>query len=320
MKQAFKSEWKRELPSDGGGLNYYISKRFEFVTGTKFTLLALGIAAVFSLLGRASPSHLNDRCQTLKTSSINWTDSATVCLRHLDLSRFVDKSLRVVIDPGHGGKDRGAQGHFGISEKWLSLEVARLVRTELENFARGLGIPLLVKMTREEDAFLSLHERVSFANSWDADLFVSVHANWSVSSKARGFEVYFLSPEASDADTRRLVQTENKTEEIPIKSDILNILADVQNTLHIQESSLFAEFIYDQVSRRHSPSGKGVRQGPFTVLSGTAMPAVLLELGFLSNPQDAQNLKNQPYLRSLTSAISSGIIEFALRNRERHAS
>lgn len=253
---------------------------------------------------------VTDRCQTERMRSIDFFEGRRWC----DRSRTPEKlghELRVFLDAGHGGKDRGARGN-GVSEKWLSLEIARMVRKDVEKLSQELSIPIRVRMSREEDTYVSLHDRVATANQWPADVFVSIHANWSPLEKVRGFEVYFLSPEASDAEARRLVQMENNTMEKPIKSDILNILTDLQNTRHIEESSVFAEKIYRRLSMGRAPNGAGVRQGPFTVLSGTAMPAVLVEVGFISNPIEVRHLRREDYLRSLAGAISSGIVDFVL--------
>ena len=107
---------------------------------------------------------------------------------------------------------------------------------------------------------------------------------------------------------------------MPIKSDILSILTDLQNTKHIEESSDLAERIFNRMSLMHMPNGSGVRQGPFTVLSGTSMPSVLIELGFVSNTEDATLLRNQDFLRALSRAIGNGVLDFALRSRKSQTS
>ncbi|MBI1859351.1 MAG: N-acetylmuramoyl-L-alanine amidase [Deltaproteobacteria bacterium] len=287
--------------------------------------LALGVTAarggsdVWDLEASAAPG-ITDPCQAQLVSSVNIEGGGGRCGRRAGGNATADVTYRLVIDAGHGGKDRGAQGFLGISEKYLSLEVAELLKRKVEEKARLLALAVQVKMTREEDVFQSLHDRVEMANEWPADLFLSLHANWSTIQKARGFEVYFLSHEASDAEARRLVQIENHTEEVPIKSEILSILTDVQNTKHIEDSSRLAETIFNRLSLVHTPNGRGVRQGPFTVLSGTSMPSVLIEMGFVSNPNDAKFLHNPVYLRRLADAISAGVIDFVLRNRKSQTS
>lgn len=301
------------------GLSYYSNLSRAIVSlsialGCFFLVGASAFDADWDLyLGN---SQVADRCQNERMSAVNASIGNACGVKRPEwIDRPFEHELKVFIDPGHGGKDRGAQGFFGISEKWLSLEISRQVGAAVEKAAVESSIPIRVRMSRGEDAYLSLHERVELANQWPADLFVSIHANWSALEKARGFEVYFLSHEASDAETRRLVQIENNTAERPIKSDILNILADVQNTRHIEESSYFAENVFRRLSFVAPPNGKGVRQGPFTVLSGTSMPSVLVEVGFVSNPIEANSLRSQDYLRSIAGAISSGIIDFARKSR-----
>jgi N-acetylmuramoyl-L-alanine amidase len=261
-----------------------------------------------------------DRCQQRLTTSLNWPHLADSEFPGGEWKQFINHRLRIVLDPGHGGKDKGAQGHFRISEKTLGVQVANLIAVELQKSAATSNIPIEIRLTRERDFFLSLRERVGFSNAWGADLFVSIHANWSPHAKPSGFEVYFLNSEASDAEARRLVHLENVEHEENLKSDVLDILSDVQTTHHIQESSLFAEKLFGKLRANFLPNGRGVRQGPFTVLAGTSMPAVLLELGFVSNIRDATQLRKPAYLKRLASSISSAILEFALDQKQFQAS
>ena len=127
---------------------------------------------------------IRDRCQASLISSINLDSGGRECGRKSP-SAVEGEAFRIVIDAGHGGKDRGAEGFFGISEKYLSVELARFLRKEVEDKAKTLEIPVKIKMTREEDAFLSLHERVELANEWPADLFVCLHANWSSMARTK---------------------------------------------------------------------------------------------------------------------------------------
>ena len=170
-----------------------------------------------------------------------------------------------------------------------------------------------MELTRREDVFIPLKERVRLANDWGADVFVSIHLNSSPVPKARGFEVYFLSPEASDPETERLALKESEGH-LPLhKTDVLNIISDVRTTFHTQESSAFAEEMFSAISKSVSSNGRGVRQGPFTVLHGTQMPAILVEVGYVTHVQEALLLTKDSYLKRLASAISSGIIDYGLR-------
>lgn len=224
--------------------------------------------------------------------------------------------LKVMLDPGHGGKDEGAAGRHGLIEKSTVLALTRKVRRELEKISKHQNYPLEIRLTRDEDVFIPLKERVKMANRWGADLFVSIHLNSSPVSRVKGFEVYFLSPEASDPETERLALKESDGELPAKKSDVLNILSDVRTTFHTQESAEFAEEMYSAISKRVLPNKRGVRQGPFTVLHGTNMPAILVEAGYVTHPQESKRLKNESYLKRLANAISSGIIEFGVRTKK----
>lgn len=226
------------------------------------------------------------------------------------------QQLKIMLDPGHGGKDDGAAGRNGIREKFVALSLAKKVKRELERLAKHQGYGIQIELTRKEDVFIPLKERVRIANDWGADVFVSIHLNSSPVPKARGFEVYFLSPEASDPETERLALKESEGQ-LPIhKSDVLNIISDVRTTFHTQESAAFAEEMFSAISKSVLSNGRGVRQGPFTVLHGTNMPAILVEVGYVTHVQEALLLTKDPYLKRLASAISSGIIDYGLRTKK----
>lgn len=227
-----------------------------------------------------------------------------------------ESSIRVVIDPGHGGKDTGAKGFHGILEKEVCLKVSKFVRREIERFSKISGVPIDIKLSRDTDDFIPLRERARIANLWGADLFVSIHANSSPAIRAKGFEVYFLSPEATDEEASKLARLENQAPPTPISAQVMSILSDATTQHHVAESSQFAEFMYSSVSQRISSNARGVRQAPFTVLHGTNMPAVLVEIGYVTNFEDAKNLSREGYLKRIASAISSGIIDFATRKRK----
>lgn len=220
------------------------------------------------------------------------------------------RQFRVLIDPGHGGKDKGAKG-FGLFEKNLALKVATHVVRNLATKKKKSPFHVQASLTRFDDRFIKLSERAEMANNWNADLFVSIHANWSPAKRARGYEVYFLSAEASDEATNKVVAAENvDAVQAPVQSDILKILKDVRLTHHVHESAHFAESLYHSLSKWIKPNVRAVRQGPFAVLSGTQMPAVLIEIGYVSNVYDANQLANQGYLKRIADAISGGIRDY----------
>ncbi|MEZ4750715.1 MAG: N-acetylmuramoyl-L-alanine amidase [Bdellovibrionota bacterium] len=218
------------------------------------------------------------------------------------------RTFRVLIDPGHGGHDKGARSEAGMLEKDLCLDVAGRVATALNGSAKIRGVPLEVRLTRSSDRFVTLRDRVLTANEWKADLFISIHANAAPSPTPSGFEIYFLSTEASDNHTRYLVEKENSVEEV-VPPGVLSILSDLHRTNHIQESGQLARQFFHRMSRSLRPNVRGVRQGPFTVLNGTEMPAILIEIGYLTNERDAAELARQGYLNRLVGAISSSIFQ-----------
>lgn len=217
-----------------------------------------------------------------------------------------EKRIRIVIDPGHGGDNTGARGLYGLVEKHLSLSIAKFLKKELIKSKSDLEIFL----TRETDIHLELRDRVKLANAFGGDIFLSIHVNASPFSDISGFEVYFLSSEASDAEAVKLSLIENAGEESPIPDEVVSILSDVRTNFVIERSSLLAEKMYSSLQDFTSPNKRGIRQAPFSVLQGTEMPSVLLEVGYLTNPKEALKLKNKFYLKGLVNAISMGIIEY----------
>lgn len=296
-----------------------------------FALVALGMGfgtsarAVDFLDGAASEElrlHLSDPAQERRTTSLNWVDLVGQPAAKKEGTQgtlppgFVKPRVRIVIDPGHGGRDLGAKAITGTFEKNLCLRIARLVKVQLEKQGKSRGQPIEVQLTRETDQFLSLPERARIANDWGADLFVSIHGNSADVAAARGFEVYFLSTEATDRAAKKLARLENAGQQTRLRADVLSILSDVEANYHINESSRFAESVFRSLSQRLKPNGRGVRQAPFAVLSGTAMPALLVEVGYLTHQEEARKLTKPSYLKRLASAISTGIMEFAVRLEE----
>jgi N-acetylmuramoyl-L-alanine amidase len=223
-----------------------------------------------------------------------------------------DRGL-VVIDPGHGGADHGARGRAGVLEKDVVLAVSRKLATALE--AEGYRVVL----TREDDRFVSLPERTALANRSRAGLYLSIHANSSTDRAVRGAETYFLSLSASDDEARRVANTENRVFARPEASagsgDVVgDILGDLIRTDHLRASSDMAGEIQRKLDALPGP-GRGVKQAPFVVLMGVNMPAALLEIGFLTHPQEERNLASASYQAELAGAVASAVSAV----RERHA-
>jgi N-acetylmuramoyl-L-alanine amidase len=219
----------------------------------------------------------------------------------------------VVIDPGHGGENPGARGPGGSLEKDISLAIARKLRAELVN-ARGLQVFL----TRDRDVDLELDDRTAIANNYKADLFVSIHANASRARGAKGAEVYFLSYQASDDDSRRTAQLEGAADPLPeaqAGTDLALILWDMAQAEHLEESSALASRIQEELASVTGSEGRGVKQAPFRVLVGAAMPAVLVEVAFISNPEEEKLLDSEAYQGKVAASLARGIERY----RHEHA-
>lgn len=225
---------------------------------------------------------------------------------------------RIVIDPGHGGKDPGTIGVRGTEEKAvnlrLSLELAEVLRNQF-----GYEIVL----TRTDDTFVPLGQRARIANQAQADLFVSVHCNASLTNKLRGFEVYFLSETASDARADAVARAENAplaledTESrMPTKLKVL--LHSLVRTANINDASALGALIDRRVGDRLKTPTLGVKQAAFYVLRGAEMPAVLVETGFLTNAKEERQLLDHRHRGRIVGGIAAAIDDFDRRKqRER---
>lgn len=207
----------------------------------------------------------------------------------------------VVIDPGHGGEDQGAQGTGGVLEKNVALGVARLVQQALA--AAGVN----ARLTREGDETVPLRERTALANRLRADAFVSIHANASPARGARGAETYYMSADASDATAAAAAARENA----PAEEGTLGlILWDLAHVANLNASAQLAREIQDRLNVVHGIASRGIKQAPFVVLTGATMPAVLVEIGFLSHPEEGQ-LVSQPETQArIADALAAAVVAF----------
>jgi N-acetylmuramoyl-L-alanine amidase len=214
----------------------------------------------------------------------------------------------VVLDPGHGGEEKGAEGPSGLLEKDVTLDVAQRLRTRLESAG------VRVVLTRDRDGTLSLAERTALANHHGADLFVSIHANASRRQDAKGAETYFLSYKATDAEAQALAALENAAgggARQPSGGNGLNlVLWDMAQAAHLRGSSALAEMVQAELNALLSLRNRGVKQAPFRVLMGANMPAILIEVGFITNPDEEEKLRSPAYRESLALAISQSIDRF----------
>src|SRR5262247_72490 len=227
----------------------------------------------------------------------------------------------IVVDAGHGGHDSGATGPTGLMEKDLVLDVTRRVAKLV-----GAQLGLKVLLTRDSDNFVTLRDRTSIANRERADLFVSIHANAHRETATDGVETYFLSSEATDGAARQVAALENgvvQLEQPPGRGsgqvDIVKaILWDLAQSEFQAESSRLAEVVHDSMTHSLRISNRGVKQAGFYVLGGAAMPAILLEIGFVTNPKEERRLKDTKYRDEIARAILAGLAEYK-RNWDQRA-
>ncbi len=214
----------------------------------------------------------------------------------------------IVIDPGHGGTETGAIGPSGIQEKELTLLLARALAGRL---AEQLGVR--TELTRTGDNILSLDARTAIANQNKADLFISIHLNSSLGSGAQGAETYFLANRATDPRAESSANAENAlsggdagfaadTDPAALQ-DLQLMLWDLAQSRYLTQSQRIANMIQGELNQALGLKDRGVKQAPFRVLMGAAMPAVLVELGFISNPDEEKKLQDAGYRAQLVDAL-----------------
>jgi N-acetylmuramoyl-L-alanine amidase len=227
-----------------------------------------------------------------------------------------ERFTTVVVDAGHGGEDHGARGPKGLLEKDLVLDLARRLAARLA--AQGLTIV----MTRDADRFVSLDERTRHANDAGADLFVSIHANASKLRDVAGIETFFASPEATDEAARALAQAENlafgeaavrMAEGDPVRA----ILGDLLATAHLADAQEFARLAQRRMATAEASRSRGVKQAPFVVLMGVHAPAVLVEVGFLTNAREEGRLASAAERERLVKGLADAVATFRARQDAR---
>lgn len=219
----------------------------------------------------------------------------------------------VVLDAGHGGRDPGKPGPNGLLEKSVALTIVN----RLAGFLRERGYE--VHLTRKTDTLIALADRPHFANTLKKDrpatVFVSIHANSHRSSAAQGFETFFLS-EARTADERRVAEMENAAVEYEDNSpaertsELDQIEYSLKNDFYLRASNSLAELIQRQLATMHPGPNRGVKQAGFRVLVGAVMPAVLVEVGFISNNAEARLLGTSSFQQKLAYSIADAIDRF----------
>ncbi len=223
----------------------------------------------------------------------------------------------VVIDPGHGGRDAGAIGQSGAKEKDIVLDIGlrleRLIREQL-------GMKVI--MTRTEDVFVPLENRTMIANRHHADFFISLHVNAAPGSRAIGFETYFLSREPSDRGAKASAVRENTVLNLEgvgqdAQRGLKTVLWDLAQTFYVKESSELAELLLNELGQSLKVENRGIKSAPFFVLIGAAMPSVLVEVAFITNPDEEHKLEQEMYRQQIADALLAGIAKFRTRYEKR---
>ncbi len=253
---------------------------------------------------------------------IHPTASVEVPAQPLERTQRAPGIHTIVIDPGHGGVETGAIGPGGVQEKELTLEFARELAAKLGR----LGVQVI--LTRNEDALVPLDARPAIANQNKADLFISIHLNSALGGGAHGTETYFLSPQATDARAASSAAAENTAPPVGAagagstatpgapgataaeQQDVDLILWDLAQSRHLTESQRFANLIQAELNTALQITDRGVKQAPFRVLKGATMPAVLVELGFISNPEEEKKLQDPAYRDQLVDALVTAIARY----------
>jgi N-acetylmuramoyl-L-alanine amidase len=265
-----------------------------------------------------APQESSRRTKTTKPGKSQSQDAAAVVNGHVaSPTASGDRSLiralglkigKIVVDAGHGGHDTGALGHNGLMEKDLVLDVALKLGKLLEN---RLGAEVVY--TRDDDTFIPLETRTAIANKEQADLFISIHANYSGDSAARGVETYYLnftsSPDALEVAARENAVSEKSIHEL---QDLVKKIALKEK---IEESREFAadvqQSLYTGLNAKSAGiRNRGVKKAPFVVLIGANMPSILAEISFVSNPTDAKKLKTGEYRQRIAESLYKGVDKY----------
>lgn len=217
---------------------------------------------------------------------------------------------KIVVDAGHGGKDPGTIGKRGLREKDVNLDIAK----RLAKLLKADGIEVI--MTRSTDNFISLERRVTIANNSNVDLFVSIHANANRVRSINGLEVYYISPNVGDSK-RALYRAQNAALNLDrscfVANPSLNLKAtlwDLIITSNRAESVRLAKNVCSVVDKNLNTKVLGIKGGPFYVLKGAHMPAILIETGFLSNAQEERLMRNSYYRQQIAESIGRGILGY----------
>ena len=225
-------------------------------------------------------------------------------------AKTVNKKKIIVLDPGHGGKDPGAIGYSGVYDKNITLAMAKELKVILEK--EGYKVHL----TRSTDIFIPLRDRVKIARKYNADLFMSIHADSAVNRSAKGLSVYTLSETASDKEAAALAERENKADVVAglnlleHSKEVSDILINLAQRETMNRSSEFASFMVQEMRKSVKLRDNTHRFAGFAVLKAPDVPSVLLEMGYLSNRTEERLLKQKDYRRKLAVSTSKAVEKY----------
>lgn len=251
-----------------------------------------------------------------RTPAVQATKTRSAPARAAGKTANLNSRPLIVVDPGHGGKDHGAKSRTGLQEKNVNLAISKRLKKILEN---RYGYRVI--MTRSHDKFLPLEKRGHIANENNARLFVSIHANAAKRRGAHGIETYSLGLGSSERARQTAARENGKVIYSGPDSQVQKILADMEATHKINDSSCVASRVqnrlYASLNRKYSGiKNLGAKEGPFFVLHNTKMPSILVEVGFLTNKNEARRLSSRKYLDRLAEFIARGIHEsFPLKTK-----
>jgi len=226
----------------------------------------------------------------------------------IDYQRKKEKKKIIIIDPGHGGKDSGAVGVMKHLEKNVTLEVALLLKKKFSKFKN-----LKVILTRDRDQFLKLKQRTKIAKTNNADLFISLHADYHRNKRTRGISLYTLSENASDKEAAALARRENRSDLIgnvdlsTETSEVTNILIDLTKRETLNQSSHLVNFLIKEFKNDMNLLQRTHRFAGFAVLKSLDIPSVLIEMGYLSNKEDSKLLTNKSYQNKISDDIVKAV-------------
>ncbi len=225
------------------------------------------------------------------------------------VAALTGKCREIMIDAGHGGKDPGARGVAGTVEKDIVFDIANRLRMGLER------VGFKVTMTRDTDDFISLQRRTELATGSRADLFVSIHANASKSRKIKGLEIYYSRKLDHESDlTQRDINQRFMLDHLKIAGNSPvpgRIIKDMMYSNKLAESAVVADLMIQNTSRSISTPNRGSRPCGFFVVKNTLIPAILFEVGYLTNSTEAKLLKTEDYRQKIADAITESIVEYS---------